>query len=250
MMPNGEPMTIEFLFDEPSFQPHHAVFIKNFGLVGIDATSRIVDPVQYRKRVDDFDFDLVVQRFGFASTPGDLAADLLSSQAAALKGSQNLAGMSDPVIDALIERIIAAKDRPSLVNACKAPRPRHPGRPVLIPLVQALALDRLLGHVRPAAGQTARAAFPETWWYDRDKDKARAIGLGGTGTPYLPSMVHQTRARCHASSGRPGGPISGMDHRGSKDVVRQSGHIPTKRPIGSLPAHATTQRGRGMIGFE
>jgi hypothetical protein len=69
--PRGEPISVEFLLDEPSSQPHHMLFIKNLGTLGIEATLRIVDAVQYRKRVDDFDFDLTVQRFGFSSTPGD-----------------------------------------------------------------------------------------------------------------------------------------------------------------------------------
>jgi microcin C transport system substrate-binding protein len=69
--PQGEQISVEFLLDEPSSQPHHMLFIKNLGTLGIEATLRIVDPVQYRKRVDDFDFDLTVQRFGFSSTPGD-----------------------------------------------------------------------------------------------------------------------------------------------------------------------------------
>ena len=69
--PQGEPISVEFLLDEPSSQPHHMLFIKNLGTLGIEATLRIVDAVQYRKRVDDFDFDLTVQRFGFSSTPGD-----------------------------------------------------------------------------------------------------------------------------------------------------------------------------------
>jgi len=60
--PQGEPISVEFLLDEPSFQPHHMPFIKNLGTLGIDATLRIVDPVQYRKRVDDFDFDLTATR--------------------------------------------------------------------------------------------------------------------------------------------------------------------------------------------
>jgi microcin C transport system substrate-binding protein len=67
----GEPITVEFLFDEPSFQPHHTPFIKNLGTLGIEANLRIVDPVQYRKCVDDFEFDLTIQRFSFSSTPGD-----------------------------------------------------------------------------------------------------------------------------------------------------------------------------------
>src|SRR5262249_48939735 len=59
--PQGEPISVEFLLDEPSVQPHHMPFIKNLGTLGIEASLRIVDPVQYRKRVDDFDFDLTIQ---------------------------------------------------------------------------------------------------------------------------------------------------------------------------------------------
>ena len=46
----GEPFRIEFLLDEPSFQPHHALYIKNLGTLGIDATIRLVDAVQFRRR--------------------------------------------------------------------------------------------------------------------------------------------------------------------------------------------------------
>ena len=95
-------------------------FIKNLGVLGIDATLRIVDPVQFRKRVDEFDFDITVQRFGFSTTPGDSLRNYFSSQAAEIKGSQNLAGIADPAIDALIEKIIAAETRAELVTACRA----------------------------------------------------------------------------------------------------------------------------------
>ncbi len=71
MSPSGEPLTVEFLIDEPTFQPHHMPYIKNLNVLGIDATLRVVDPVQFRARVDDFDFDITVQRFSFSETPGD-----------------------------------------------------------------------------------------------------------------------------------------------------------------------------------
>jgi len=83
--PQGERVTIEFLLDEPSFQPHHAPFIKNLGTLGIEASIRLVDAVQYRKRVDGFEFDVAIQRFGFSATPGDSLRSYFSSQAAAIK---------------------------------------------------------------------------------------------------------------------------------------------------------------------
>jgi microcin C transport system substrate-binding protein len=119
-LPNGEPVTIEFLIDEPTFEPHHMPFIKNLATLGIDASLRVVDPVQYRARRDGFEFDITVDRFNFSATPGDSLRSFFSSQAAALKGSNNLAGMADPAIDALIDAIIAAPTRPALVTACRA----------------------------------------------------------------------------------------------------------------------------------
>jgi microcin C transport system substrate-binding protein len=169
--PQGERISVEFLLDEPSFQPHHMTFIKNLGVIGIEANLRMVDPVQYRKRVDDFDFDLVTQRFSFSSTPGDSLRTFFSSQAAAIKGSQNLAGISDPVIDALIEKIVAADNRPALITACKVlDRVIRSGRywiPHWYKGTHWLAYWDMFG--RPATKPRYARGIPETWWYDREK---------------------------------------------------------------------------------
>jgi microcin C transport system substrate-binding protein len=169
--PQGEGIKAEFLIDEPSFQPHHASLIKNLGTLGIDANLRIVDPVQYRKRVDDFDFDLTIERFGFSTTPGDSLRSYFSSRAAAIKGSQNLAGIADPVIDELIERIIAADTRSGLVTACKAlDRVIRSGRywiPHWYKPSHWLAFWDVFG--RPAKKPRFGRGIPETWWYDQAK---------------------------------------------------------------------------------
>jgi microcin C transport system substrate-binding protein len=169
--PQGEPISVEFLLDEPSLQPHHMPFIKNLGTLGIDATLRIVDPVQYRKRVDDFDFDLTVQRFSFSSTPGDSLRSYFSSQAAAMQGSQNLAGISDPGIDALIDKIIGADSRTNLRTACKVlDRMIRSGRywvPHWYKASHWLAYWDVFG--RPATKPRYARGIPETWWYDHDK---------------------------------------------------------------------------------
>jgi microcin C transport system substrate-binding protein len=120
LLPNGELFKIEFLLDEPSFQPHHAPFLKNLGTLGIEATLRLIDAVQYRARVEDFDFDMTTERPPISATPGDSMRPIFSSQAAATKGSYNLAGVADPVIDALIEKILAVDTRAELTTACRA----------------------------------------------------------------------------------------------------------------------------------
>src|SRR5689334_8082331 len=118
--PQGERFGFEFLTDQPSFQPHHMPFIKNLRSLGIDATLRIIDGAQMQQRLKDFDFDVTIQRFGFSATPGESLRTYFSSQAAAVKGSQNLAGIADPAIDAMIDRVIAAGTRVELTAACRA----------------------------------------------------------------------------------------------------------------------------------
>ncbi len=170
-LPSGEPITIEFLFDEQSFEPHHMPFIRNLATLGIDATLRVVDPVQYQARRDGFDYDITIDRFSFSATPGDSLRSYFSSQAAALKGSNNLAGIANPAVDALIDVIIAAKTRPALTTACRAlDRVVRSGRywiPQWYKASHWIAYWDVFGH--PPAQPRYFRGIPETWWYDADK---------------------------------------------------------------------------------
>jgi microcin C transport system substrate-binding protein len=170
-LPNGERMTIEFLIEEPSFQPHHMPYVKNLGTLGIEASVRIVDPTQMQARRNEFDFDITIQRFGFSTTPGDSLRSYFSSQAANLKGSQNLAGIADPVIDTLIERIIAAETRPALVVAAKAlDRVIRAGRywvPHWYKASHWIAFWDVFG--RPPSKPGYGRGIPDSWWSDREK---------------------------------------------------------------------------------
>jgi microcin C transport system substrate-binding protein len=169
--PQGERITIEFLLDEPSFQAHHMPFIKNLATLGIDASLRIVDPVQAQQRRNDFDFDIVIQRFGFSATPGDSLRTYFTSQAAGLKGSQNLAGIADPAIDAMIDRIIAAESRAALTTACRAlDRLIRAGRywvPHWYKASHWIAYWDTFG--RPPTKPRYSRGVLETWWHDPEK---------------------------------------------------------------------------------
>ncbi len=171
VLPSGQRIAIEFLIEEPTFQPHHMPFIKNLATLGIEATLRVVDPVQYRARTDEFDFDITVQRFSFSTTPGDSLRSYFSSQAAATKGSNNLAGMADSAIDALIDAIIAAPTRPRLVTACRAlDRVIRAGRywiPHWYKATHWIAYWDQFG--RPKGKPRYARGIPETWWYDAAK---------------------------------------------------------------------------------
>ena len=178
LSPNGEPFRLEFLQDEPSFQPHHAPFIKNLGTLGIEASFRLVDPVQYRARVEDFDFDLAIERFSMSATPGDGMRPFFSSQAAKTKGSYNLAGIESPAIDALIETILAAEDRTKLTIACRAfDRVFRAGRywvPQWYRTNHPLAYWDLFSHTeRPPRYLGGNGAI-EFWWSDPNKATSAA----------------------------------------------------------------------------
>jgi len=172
LLSNGEVFKIEFLVDEPSIQPHHAPYIKNLGTLGIEATLRVVDPVQYRARVEDFDFDMTIERFSMSATPGDGMRPFFSSQAAATKGSYNLAGIANPAIDALIEKILGADNRADLTVACRAfDRVFRAGRywvPQWYRTSHPIAYWDQFGHPKPPRYAQGVGA-PENWWSDANK---------------------------------------------------------------------------------
>jgi microcin C transport system substrate-binding protein len=167
----GERLTIEFLLEEPSFQPHHMPYIKNLQTLGIDASLRLIDAAQMQNRRNDFDFDLTIQRFSSSLTPGDSLRTYFSSQAAGIKGSQNLAGIADPAIDALIEQAINAKDRATLTTACRAlDRVIRAGRywiPQWYKGTHWIAYWDMYN--RPAKKPRYARGVLETWWYDAEK---------------------------------------------------------------------------------
>jgi microcin C transport system substrate-binding protein len=171
VLPNGQPITIEFLLEEPGLTPHTLPYIKSLGTLGIEANLRVVDPVQYRSRVDNFDFDITVERMSFSATPGDALRNYFTSQAARTKGSKNLAGIEEPAVDALVDTIIAAKTRPELVSACKAlDRVIRAGRywiPHWYLASHRIAFWDVFSY--PAKQPRYFRGIPDTWWSDKDK---------------------------------------------------------------------------------
>jgi microcin C transport system substrate-binding protein len=173
LLPNGELFSVEFLLDEPSFQPHHAAFIKNLVQLGIDASIRLIDAVQFRARVESFDFDVTIERLTMSATPGDSVRPYFSSEAAATKGSYNLAGIANPAVDALIEKIIAADNRSDLTFACRAlDRVFRAGRywvPQWYNTNHRLAYWDQFSHPPKSARYASGAGVRENWWYDAAK---------------------------------------------------------------------------------
>lgn len=167
--PKGEPITIEFLINTSSFEPHHSAIISNLKRLGIDANMRVVDPAQFQLRLQTFDFDVTVQRFSTSSTPGESLRSFFSSDAAKIQGSRNLSGISDAAIDALVEKIVEAKTRDELTFACRALdrvlRANHYWIPQWNKGTHWIAYWDVFA--RPEEKPRYGRAIPETWWRAR-----------------------------------------------------------------------------------
>ena len=117
---NGEPFEFEILLVSPAFERIVLPFIDNLEKLGINASLRTIDSSQYQKRVESFDFDMVVFTFSQSLSPGNEQRNFWSSGAADTNGSRNIIGIKNNVIDLLIENLINAKDREDLITISRA----------------------------------------------------------------------------------------------------------------------------------
>lgn len=116
----GETLAIEFLYGSPTFERIIQPYANRLRLLGINATLRLVDGSQYQDRVQNFDFDLTTSRFALGATPGESIRLYWASETADDPGSLNLAGIADPVVDALTKKLINAPTREEMVTAARA----------------------------------------------------------------------------------------------------------------------------------
>ncbi|MFO1120163.1 MAG: extracellular solute-binding protein [Rhodospirillales bacterium] len=178
-----EPMRFEILIVSPTFERIMLPLVRNLKRIGIEASIRLVDQSQYVNRLRSFDFDVAMLVWGQSESPGNEQRDFWSSAAAKSPGSSNYLGVSDPVVDELIERIIAAPDREGLVA-----RTRALDRVLLwgfyvIPAWYS-SVDRVLYWDKFAYPDVspARGVQIDTWWFDAERAArlAAAMGRGGS----------------------------------------------------------------------
>jgi microcin C transport system substrate-binding protein len=167
----GKPLTVEILSFESGFDRIIIPYIDNLKRIGVNASLRRVDPAQYERRMKSFDFDLTTERYSLRLTPGAEIQSFWGSEAAAMDGSFNLAGIKDPVIDALIAKVLEARSRPELVTATRAIdrvlRAGHYWVPHWYKASHNVAFwDKFS---RPAVKPKYEEGVIDTWWYDADK---------------------------------------------------------------------------------
>ena len=116
----GKPLTFEIMLGGPTIEPVALAFSRNLKMIGIEATVRSVEQSQFTNRWRSRDFDVMYNAWGQSINPGNEQAEYWGSDAAKREGSQNYSGISDPAVDALIRKVIFAKDREEQVAAVKA----------------------------------------------------------------------------------------------------------------------------------
>ena len=167
----GETLKLEILNYEPAFERVTAPYVKNLQLLGIDASMRMVDPAQYQQRLKGFDFDITTERYSMRDTPGVELRSYFGTDASKIDGSLNLAGIADPAVDTLVERVIAAKSREELSTAARALdrvlRAGHYWVPHWYKASNSIAYwDKFS---RPETKPRFDRGVLDTWWYDADK---------------------------------------------------------------------------------
>jgi microcin C transport system substrate-binding protein len=179
LTPQGEPFTIEFLDDDPSFEPHTNAYIAGLKLLGISGTYRVVDPAQYNERMKRFDFDMVSSRFNMPLYPDETIEQFFASDRAEQEGSYNLSGIADAAIDALLKKVVNAEDWDTFVTASRALdralRAQHFWVPQWNRPMYWFAYWDMFS--RPQTVAKYDPAVLDTWWFD--EEKAKSIGKSG-----------------------------------------------------------------------
>jgi microcin C transport system substrate-binding protein len=165
----GQPMKVEFLLVSPLFERIVQPYIANLDRLGIKSTIRMVDSAQYTRRLNVFDYDIVVGNFAQSDSPGNEQRDFWGSEAAGREGSQNLIGVKDPAIDKLIDHVIFAKDRAELVAATRALDRVLQWNELVVPQwyspnVRIAYWDR---YGQPKTLPRLTPGFLQVWWFDQ-----------------------------------------------------------------------------------
>ena len=173
-----EPFVFEILLVQPAFEQYALAYILALQRIGITASIRIIDTSQYFNRLQNYDFDMVIGSWPQSDSPGNEQRTFWSAQAGQQPGSRNWAGVNDPVIDDLIELVIAAPSRDSLVQRVRALDRALLWGHYVVPQwyngVDRVAFWDMFGRpeITPKDGYAITS-----WWID--PDRARALGRGG-----------------------------------------------------------------------
>jgi microcin C transport system substrate-binding protein len=145
-------------------------YIGNLERLGIKAKLRMVDSAQYTRRLDRFDYDIIVGNFGQSESPGNEQRDYWGSEAAGREGSRNLIGIKDPAIDKLVDKVIFAKSREDLVAASRALDRVLLWNDFVVPQWYApkVRIAYWNRYGQPMTLPSLTPGFTQVWWFDKE----------------------------------------------------------------------------------
>ena len=169
---SGKPLTVEILVQDPSSERIALFYKPSLERIGVSASIRVVDDAQYPNRLRSFDFDMIIDQWGESLSPGNEQREFWGSQAADMPGARNTIGIKNPAVDALIEKVIYAKNRAELVAATHALDRVLLWNFYLVPqftygFSRYARWDRF-SHADPLP-KYGRSGLPTLWWYDAEK---------------------------------------------------------------------------------
>jgi microcin C transport system substrate-binding protein len=169
----GKPVGFEILLVSSQFERIALPYVENLKRLGIQARVRTVDSSQYQRRMDEFDFDMTVSGWGQSESPGNEQRSFWHSQQRDVQGSRNFAGIADPAVDVMIDKVIAAETREDLVMSVRALDRLLQWGHYVVPNWHVRA-DRVAYWDRFSRPPVARKVGydPGAWWVDAEKDKA------------------------------------------------------------------------------
>ena len=168
---SGEQFQLELMTAFPESQRLALPYVEKLKKSGIDASIRLVDTSQWRVRIHDSDFDLWVGGLNFFPPPGTELRSFFGSESADIRGG-NSGGIKNPVVDALIEQIVIAKDLETLQTTTRALDRVLLWNHYVVPSYYNdeawIAYWNRFGH--PERRPVYSIGFPGTWWIDDDKN--------------------------------------------------------------------------------
>jgi microcin C transport system substrate-binding protein len=168
----GEQYSVELLADDPSFERVFLFYKPSLERLGMAVTVRTVDDAQYENRLRTWDFDIITGQWQESLSPGNEQRGNWGSQAADQPGSENIIGIKNPAVDAMIDQIIYAKNRSDLEAAVRALDRILLWNFYVVPqwTYSKVRTARWNRFGRPQAmPKYGRAAFPTLWWWDAEK---------------------------------------------------------------------------------
>lgn len=168
---NGKQLAFEILMHQPTLEAIAANLQRNLGLIGIAVNLRMVDTPQYINRIRSFDYDMIYTSWVQSYSPGNEQRYFFGSSSASEEGSRNYAGIADPGVDALIDQLVAARDRDTQLATTEALDRVLLAHDYVVPgyVLRYSRTARWDRFSHPETLPEFSNGFPTVWWWDAEK---------------------------------------------------------------------------------